>query len=275
MTLRAGDARMFGVIKFAVSQPTLNDHGLGNFGFALVPGLDLMTISATGIQRGGRPAHGADLHFRPDRRGAEKYAPLKVLSRGHARLQTLQLFLGELIQARGGRQTGARGEIHILFWQTAEKCAYKVGIAVRQSQAGRFGIELQRVTDLTVRLKVYAPEMASGRVRLVAGAAIEFLAIGQYGNCFAGEVQGVVELEGIRIAPLVRVDAKLRMILREAVDDLRRPARALGGGSGHGRGITVTESAVRIGGCGNRSDTLMFCVTERTRNVPHHVGLMD
>jgi len=73
----------------------------------------------------------------------------------------------------------------------------EIRISVGQSQAGRFGIELERMTDLALVFKFHRPEVASSRIRFVAEPAIELLPIFKLRDGSAGEVKRVIEPESI------------------------------------------------------------------------------
>ena len=157
---------------------------------------------------------------------------------------------------------------------------------MRQGQAGSFRIELQRMARLAVLLKGYALKVNSGRFRFMAGGAIEFLAARQSLNCFTREMERVVELQRVWVAALVRVQTKFRMIFCKAMNHVREAAprtgrlkniwiardsgvervvrqpRAFRRRRGHYVGSSMTESAVLIGGCRNR--TMVFLMTMRT-----------
>ena len=91
--------------------------------------------------------------------------------------------------------------------------------------AGRLVIELQRVTDSAVVLKTDSAVINSRRVRLMAESAIQFSSAGQRRDCFTRQVERVTELEHVRIAQLVGVNAELGMIFCEPMNDAREAAR--------------------------------------------------
>ena len=68
------------------------------------------------------------------------------------------------------------------------------------------------MAGLAVFLKLNALKVNPGRFRFVAGDAIELLAAWQSLNCFTREMERMIELQRVRVAQLIRVQAKFGMI---------------------------------------------------------------
>src|SRR4029078_12001909 len=98
------------------------------------------------------------------------------------------------------------------------------------------------MTDLAMILKFDPTEITSGSVRLMAEAAIEFLAVLQFRNCFARQMECVIELDRVRIVHFFGMRVERGMIRGEmARDSWRRVFFVCG--SLHSSGVAVTEKA--------------------------------
>src|SRR3989442_10363359 len=110
-----------------------------------------------------------------------------------------------------------------------EKGGGQMWIAVRQGQTGRLRVKLKRVTHPAMHFETGSSKVNSGGVRSVAKRAAQPLSVGEFRNRLACQVQSVAESEWVRVAQMIGMNPKVRMITCEAVNHLREAA----GGTRH------------------------------------------
>jgi len=215
----AVEVGVFEVVESAVVEPAFGHGGPGDFGAAGGVGFDFVAIGATGIEGGGGAVDGADAGLGTEGGVAEEDAFFEFVARADALLQTADFFLGEFVLFVARGQSGLGGEGGVLAGEPAQKRGDELGIAVGHGEAGGFGIELEGMAGLAMVGELDAAHVGAAGVGLVAGCAGEFLSGGKGGNRRAGKVEGVIEFEGIGVAPMVGLDAEFGMVGFEIAGD--------------------------------------------------------
>ena len=228
VTFRAADDGVLGVVELAADEPAVGREDAGDLRQAIRgTRLHVVAVGAAGEARARRDVAGTGTDGELLRWVVgEEDLLLQTLTAEGALAEQAHLLGDEFLRVSLRGHTGAAGEVGVLRWQTSEVGADTDGVAVRDAELRVARIKLEGVAALAVLGEGDGLEVRAGGGGLMAVGTGERLAVALDE---AGEVEGVVEAEGIGVGEFLGVELELGMVVVEGLENAG--VAALGSGN--------------------------------------------